>query len=117
MSKLPSSSLPSSPEASTTPQRKGAAGQKQFPGYPISPRVAADESPALSPEQIPLTQMDEMELPNDVETAEALGLGRQELSDEITEEERQHHPDQQGDVEHATGLAEELDRRIAGNSR
>lgn len=105
------------PKTSTTPQWKGAAEKKQFPGYPISPRVATDKSPALSPQQIPLTEMEELELPNDAETAEALGLGRQELSDEISEEERQHHPDQQGEVEHETGLAEELDRRIAGSSR
>ena len=90
---------------------------KKFPGYPTSPRMVADESPALSPEQIPQTEMEEMDLPNDVETAEALGLGLQELSDEISEEERQHHPEQQGEVEHETGLAEELDRRIAGRSR
>ena len=105
------------PETSTKPQVTGDSDTGQFPGYPISPRVAADESPALSPEQIPLTELEEMDLPNDVETAEALGLGLQELSDEISEEELQHHSDQQGEVEHATGLAEELERRIAGGSR
>ena len=105
------------PETSTKPQLTAISGSRHFPGYPISPRVATDESPALSPEQIPQTEVKDLDLPNDVETAEALGLGLQELSDEISEEERQHHPDQQGDVEHATGLAEELDRRIAGNSR
>ena len=112
---MPKRSSP--PKSSTTHKRKTVTGPRQFPGYPISRRVAADESPALSPEQIPLTDMEELDLPNDAETAEALGLGRQELSDEIIEEERQRHPDQQGEVEHATGLAEELDRRITGSSR
>ena len=82
----------------------------------MSSRVEVDASPALLPEQIPQTELEEMDIPNDAETAEALGLGLQELSDEISEEERQHHPDQQGEVEHTTGLAEELDRRIAGSS-
>ena len=97
--------------------RTAAAGRRHFPGYPISPRVPVDESTALSPEQIPLTELDEQDLPSDAEAAEALGLGRQELSDDISEEERQRHPDQQGDVERATGLAEEFDRRISGKTR
>jgi hypothetical protein len=74
----------------------------------------------LSADQIPPIDAEERALPSDVEAAEALGIDQQELSDEIREEERQRHPDAQGDVESATGLAalaEEFDRRIAGGSR
>lgn len=93
---------------------------RTFPAYPVSPRLPVDESTALSPEQIPKIEPAELELPTEVETAEALGLGLHELSDEIIEEERQHHPDVQGDDEGGAGLtalAEEFDRRITGGSR
>lgn len=109
-SPAPISSTPSAPQTSTG----------TFPAYPVSPRVPVDESAALSPDQIPLVESTELDLPTDVETAEALGLGLQELSDEISEEESQRHPDVQGDDESGSGLAalaEEFDRRITGNSR
>ena len=114
---MPKRSTSRSPTSASA--HPASVGGRRFPAYPVSPRVPVDESPALNEDQIPPTEAEERALPSDVETAEALGVGQQELSDEIREEERQRHSDAQGDVEHAglAALAEEFDRRIAGGSR
>lgn len=99
--------------------RLAPARRRPYPAYPVSPRIPMDESAALTSDQIPPTEPGERALPSDAEAAEALGVGKQELSEEIREEERQRHPAAQAEVERAglAALAEEFDRRIAGGSR
>ena len=79
-----------------------------------------EKSPALSPEQIPQVEASDLEIPNDLETAEALGVDTQELHDEILIEELQRHPTAHGDEEDMKsleGVADELHRRLSGNPR
>lgn len=103
---------PSTAEAS----RRSAS----FPDYPVSPRIPVNESPQLSPRQIPLVEDADGDLPTDTEVAEALGIGASELHADIQDEERQRHPDVHGEDEDAASVAavaDEFHHRLSGGRR
>lgn len=89
-----------------------------YPDYPVSPRIPADESPQLTPQQIPLVEDADADLPTDMEVAEALGIDESELHEDIQDEERQRHPDVHGDDEDAASVAavaDEFHHRLSGS--
>ena len=108
-----------SPQPTTSTGKRGTGKRRgaSFPAYPVSSPVSGDDSPALSPQRIPVEEAVDMALPTEAETAEALGLGASDLREEILEEEHQRHADSPGDEDDTAGLqvlADEFHRRISG---
>ena len=107
-----------------TPRRMPTANVPQrrptFPAYPVSRRVPADESPALSPDQIPVGDEADADLPNAVEAAEALGRDERDLHADIRDEEQQRHPDAHDEDDSAASreaVADEFHYRLSGGRR
>lgn len=86
--------------------------------YPESAHRGDDASRPLAPQQIPLIEDADGDLPSDMEVAEALGLDEDELHHDIQDEERQRHPDVHGDDEDAASVAavaDEFHHRLSGS--
>jgi hypothetical protein len=75
-----------------------------------------DDSIQLSAEQIPVLEASDLDIPSEIESAEALGFDENELHAEIRSEELQRHPDahDDDDLRSLEGLAGELHRRLSG---
>ena len=71
----------------------------------------------LSAEQIPVLEASDLDIPSEIECAEALGFDKNQLHDQIRSEELQRHPDahdNEEDLRSLEGLTGELHRRLSG---